>query len=239
MPYSSSYQNALAPHTHSHNQSHCNNQQHHLVATSVSVPPPGAQSSKIACNASLYSPSVSNVLCSNQCGQPTTQSSSTYHQQSQHPYMQHYYSSIPHSKSLEHYHENPKMDHHTSRHSFDQPFNYQDYDCTDGMMSSDRSNGYHHTRNTGIYHQPNCSLQNNEHLYNVSGNRYPLPANFAEHHYSLRNYDRLENFPTTINSQASCCYNPHYECLNNFNGRSGMPKLMSGIEYSNMNFPPK
>ncbi|XP_031618892.1 protein tamozhennic isoform X1 [Contarinia nasturtii] len=189
---------------------HCNNQRH--VVSSLT--------SKSACSA-FCSPSVAN--CSNNCGAMK--------------YCNQYHSSIPHSKSLDHYNEPPKfLEHHNvSRHSFDQPFssNYKNYDCTDGIHTAvaaaaaatlDRNNGYHR----GMYHQPG--------MYSASSNRYPLQATmaFPDHHYSqVGGYERGENFVET-----TCCHqNPHYECLNNFNSRTSIQKSKNGAtDYSNCNF---
>lgn len=179
---------------------HCNSQRHLVPSLSVS---------KAACNA-FYSPST-NSVCSNTCGAIK----SPYNNQLIH------HSAIPHSKSLDHYNEPAKYldNHNASRHSFDQPFssNYKNFDCIDGRP--------YNSSGVGLYHQPNCSLQNPGNLYNVN-NRYPLPTTipFSDHHYSqVGDFDRSENFiEPTIN--ACCHQNPHYECLNNFNSRSSHQK---------------
>lgn len=125
------------------------------------------------------------------------------------------------------------MEHaHTSRHSFD---SYKNYDCTDGSIAADRSNGHFH----GNIHNGSAVARNihsEPSGYNVSGNRYPIPASVAAYqdlHYSHNaNIDRSENH--------SCCHqNPHYECMNSFNGRTSIPKPINGIDYNNFNFPPK
>lgn len=182
-----------------HSQTAYCSSQHHLVPSTI-------VSKATACNA-LYS-STTNPVCSSNCAAATASNFNN------HPY---HHPSIPHSKSLEHYHEPPKLLDHGSRHSFDQPLSYKNYDCTDGK---ERTNGYHHYgRANGIYHQPNCTLQTTDGVYNVSGNRYPLPATLphTEHHYAqIVNFDRGD-----VPAVSTCCHqNPHYECLNNFNARN-------------------
>lgn len=145
-----------------------------------------------------------------------------------------HHSSIPHSKSLDHYNEASKfVEHHNvSRHSFDQPFssNYKNYDCTDGIHAAvaaaaanvDRNNGYH----MNMYHQPG--------MYGASGNRYPATMPFPDHHYSqVAGFERGDNFVDT-----PCCHqNPHYECLSNFNSRSSLQKSKNtAADYSNCSF---
>lgn len=206
---------------------HCNSQRH-LVPSSSSV-------SKTACNA-FYPPST-NSVCSYYCG-PTPYSNQFLH-----------HSSIPHSKSLDHYNnESAKFsnNHNASRHSFDQPnsyaSNYKIFDCIDGGHVSDRSNGIHYnSAGVGIYHQPSCSQQNTGNLHNLSGNRYALPTTipFPDHHYSqISGFDRGENFVEP--SMSACCHqNSHYECLNNFNSRNSHQKPKNGIDYSNCSFQSK
>lgn len=164
--------------------------------------------SKSACSAFYATSSISN--CSNNCNQVA------------------HHSSIPHSKSLDHYNNEPTklIEHHNvSRHSFDQPFSstYKNYDCTDGIHASD------------YMHQPTCSLQNTGNIYNVS---CPLPA-FPDHHYAqIGNIERGENFVET--NMGTCCHqNPHYECLSNFNTRSSVHKSKNGVDYSNCSFQTK
>lgn len=194
-----------------HNQTaFCSSQQHHLV--------PSAIGSKSSVCAALYSPST-NPICSNNCAAAVGGGGGVNH-----PSYVNHHSSIPHSKSLEHYHEPAKLmeNYHVSRHSLDQPHNYKNYDCLDGMMPAERTNGYHygqgHGRSSGIYHQPNCS----DGIYNVPSNRYPLPAtlpNTEQHYAQIANFDRSDNSYTPVVN--SCCHqNPHYECLNNFNARN-------------------
>ncbi|XP_055302743.1 protein tamozhennic isoform X1 [Sitodiplosis mosellana] len=212
----------------SHNQiALCNNQRHLLPSQSTI--------SKGACSA-FYTPS-SNSSCSNNCGALK----SIYSNQLAH------HSSIPHSKSLDHYNNEPTklMEHHNvSRHSFDQPFssNYKNYDCTDGIhaaaVAADRSS---HSSGMGVYHQPSCSLQNTGNIYETYTmvNRYPLPA-FPDHHYSQigGTIERGEHFVDT--NMGTCCHqNSHYECLSNFNSRSLMQKSKNGADYSNCNFQSK
>lgn len=176
---------------------YCSNQ-HHLVPSKA-----------VGCN-SICSSSIQNAVCSSNCASNATNFNHSY---ANHP-------SIPHSKSLEHYHEPNKVleNHHGSRHSFDQPY-HTNYDCIDGRNER-HTNGYY-SRNGGIYHQSNCNHQTAEGLYNVSGNRYPLPAQLshADHHYAqIVNFDRSDNF---LPATASCCHqSPHYECLNNFSSRN-------------------
>lgn len=188
----------------------CNNQRHLVSSQSAET--------KNICNA-FYTPST-NLSCSNNCGAMK----SIYSNQLAH------HSSIPHSKSLDHYNESTKLieHHNVSRHSFDQPFssNYKNYDCTEGMHADDRSS--HYVSGMGVYHQPNCSLQNTGNIYN---NRYPLPDHYSQ-------IDRGENFVET--NVGTCCHqNPHYECLNNFNSRSSMHKPKNGVDYSNCSFQSK
>lgn len=188
----------------SHNQTALCNNQRHLVPSVL----------KTTCSA-LYPPS-SNLMCSNNCAAiKTTCSNRLMH-----------HSSIPHSKSLDHYNEaTSNLEHHNaSRHSFDQTIstNYKNYDCVDG------TNGYHYSGGAGVYHQPNCNLQN-------AGNRCPLPTiPFPDHHYSqIGGFDRGESFIET--NIGPCCHqNPHYDYPTNFNGRSSQkPK---NTDYSNCNF---
>lgn len=131
------------------------------------------------------------------------------------------------------------MDSHNnaSRHSFDQPFssNYKNFDtkfdCIDGGVHAvDKS--------VGIYHQPNCSLQNAGNLYSVPSNRYVLPATipqmYSDHHHH-HHYAQIGGFNRggDNNGMGTCCHqNPHYECLNNFNSRSSHQKQKNGIDYS-------
>lgn len=137
-----------------------------------------------------------------------------------------HHSSIPHSKSLDYYNNEPTklMEHHNvSRHSFDQPFssNYKNYDCTDGIYGVAAAAGYH---------QPRCSLQKTGNMYNVS---CPMPA-YLDHHYAqIGNIERGENFVET--TMGTCCHqNPHYEFLSNYNSRT-----KNGVDYSNCNFQSK
>lgn len=186
--------------------SFCNNQRH------LAAP-------KIACT--YYAPPSNST---NNCGAIKTSYSNQFANQS----------SIPHSKSLDHYNESMKFpqneNHNASRHSFDQSISstYKNYDCTDDIYVPDRGNGF----NCGVYHQPNCSLQSAGNSYNVSSNRYP-PATltFPDHHYSqISGFDRGDNF-----SEAACCHqSSQYDCLNNFNSRSHQ-KPKNGADYSNSN----
>lgn len=199
-----------------HNQITLCNNQHHLVPSQSAVP-------KNVCSAFYTSSAHSN--CSNNCEAVKSICSNQQH------------SSIPHSKSLDHYNEPTKlMEHHNvSRHSFDQPFssNYKNYDCIDGIHASaaaaaaaatDRTS--HYISGMSVYHQPNCSLQNTGNMYNMSGNnRYPLPGTaFPDNHYSqIGNFDR----------EGTCCHqNPHYS-------RSSMHKSKNGVDYSNCSFQSK
>lgn len=180
--------------------------------------PSTIQSKPVACNA-LYS---SNPVCSQNCAVTSNYNVHGVHgAHANHP-------SIPHSKSLEHYHEPAKLleNHHGSRHSFDQSISYKNYDCLDGKSQSigeTSTNGFHCGRNTGIYHQPTCGHQTTEGHYNIPGNRYPLPATHpqSEHHYAqIVNFERGDNNYTSAMGQPCCHQNPHYECLNNFNARN-------------------
>lgn len=148
-------------------------------------------------------------MCSNNCGAHKSSCSNQFT----------HHSSIPHSKSLDHYHEPNKFEenYNASRHSFDHTVssNYKNYDCIDGMHVADRSNGYDFSNGVGLYHQPNCNLMSGN-LYNVPGNRYALPAkiSFPEssvpHYSQLRNYNRSENYIDP--NIGSCCHQtPHYE----------------------------
>lgn len=141
-----------------------------------------------------------------------------------------YHSSIPHSKSLEHYNEPPEfMEHHNaSRHSFDRPCssNYKNYDCTDGIHSEDRSNGYH----VGSY-QPNLAIT-------TLGDRYPLSATIPhpDQHYSeIGGFERGEiSVGTSMDKlplgPCSCCLQ------NSFNNCSSMQKSKNSADYSNCRF---
>lgn len=199
-----------------------------------------SQSTVLKNVSSVFYPPSSNASCSNNCGALK----SIYNNQFAH------HTSIPHSKSLDHYNEPTKlMEHHNaSRHSFDQPFssNYKNYDCTDGMhaaavASADRNN--HYMSGMSVFHQPSCSLQNTGNIYNVPGNgRYQLPGTtpFPDHHYAqIGSFERGENFADT--NMCTCCHqNPHYECLSNFNSRgSSMHKSKNGVDYSNCSFQSK
>lgn len=170
--------------------------------------PSTIQSKPVAC---IYSSSI-NPVCSQNCA-----ATSNYNAHGAHGYAHH--PAIPHSKSLEHYHEPAKLleNHHGSRHSFDQSINYKNYDCLDGKSQpNDRTNGYHCGINTGIYQQPT------EGHYNISRTRYPLPTTHpqSEHHYAqIVNFERGDNC-TSAMGQPCCHQNPHYECLNNFNARN-------------------
>lgn len=188
---------------------------HILESTYSNIAPPPLYGSLCNASSTLHSPAcnsqrhlgpslavskiASNAVCPNNCG---TLESSHSHQLNHH-------SSIPHSKSLDHYNEPANfLDHeNTSRHSFDQPFssNYKNYDCTDEM----------HTANM-------C----------VSSNRYPLrtTTHFPDHHYS-----QIGGYEFDTNMGICCHQNPHYECLNNFNSRSSK----NGADYSNCNFQSK
>lgn len=74
---------------------------------------------------------------------------------------------IPHSKSLDHYNDQNLINlNGHSRHSFDHPtceFSQRIHDCVDGV-------GY------GVNYRQGCAV---DHPYNVSGNRYPLPATIS------------------------------------------------------------
>lgn len=140
---------------------------------------------------------------------------------------------IPHSKSLDHYNEATKFGehyHHASRHSFDQSIssNY----CVDGLHSADRSNGCHYSSIAGNHYQSNkYNLANAENVYNVSGNRHPLPPSLPfpdqSHHYSqIGHFDRGENFIEP--SHSSCCHH-----IDLFNGRNSQTKK---TDYSNCSF---
>lgn len=158
--------------------------------------------------------------CSNNCGASIKQPCSN--QFSHH--------SIPHSKSFEndHYNEATKFGqhYHPSRHSFDQSIssNYKNYDCIDGIhAATDRNNGCHYSSIVGNPYQPNkYNLANAENLYNVSGNRMPLPAALP--------------FPDPQIIEACCHQNSHYDHL--FNGRNSHLKTKNA-DYSNCSFPPK
>lgn len=171
----------------SHNQTALCNNQRHLVPSVL----------KTTCSA-LYPPS-SNLMCSNNCAAiKTTCSNRLVH-----------HSSIPHSKSLDHYNEaTSNLEHHNaSRHSFDQTISVNN--CLDGCFYSKAG---------GNVHQPNC-------------NRYQIPVSipFSDHHYSqIGGFERGEPFIDPI-----CCHtqNPHYDYPSNFNGRNSHQKP------SNCNFP--
>lgn len=188
-----------------HNQlSFCNNQRH-LAA------------SKVGCT--FYAPPSSST---NNGGTIKTPYSNQFAHQS----------SIPHSKSLDHYNEPMKFpENQNARHSFDQTISstYKNYDCTDEIYVPERGNGFH----CGVYHQPNCSLQSTGNSYNVSGNRYlPATLTYPDHHYTqISGFDRGDNFIEPV-----CCHqSSHYECLNHYGRPHLKPK--NNTEYSN--FPPK
>lgn len=152
-----------------------------------------------------------------------------------------HHSLIPHSKSLDHYNESTKFgeNYHASRHSFDQSSsNYKNYDCIDGLHAADRNNGCHYSSIVGIHKYPSnkYSLSNAENVYNVSGNRHPLPATLPfpdqSHHYSqIGNFNRGENFIEP--NHSSCCHqNSHYDYLPN--GRNLQVKSKNA-DYSNCN----
>lgn len=158
----------------------------------------------------------------------------------------HHSSLLPHSKSLDHYNEATKFEgnyHHASRHSFDQSIspNFKNFDCVDGLHATDRNNGCHYSSIVGNHYQPNKFNLANAEIYNVSGNRHPLPAGVATlpftdqpHHYS-QNYDRSENLIEP--NHSSCCHqNSHYDYL--FNGRNSQLKSKN-VDYSNCSFPSK
>lgn len=178
--------------------------------------PSTIKSKPVVCNA-LYS---SNPVCLQNCAAtPNYNAHGAHGAHVHHP-------SIPHSKSLEHYLEPAKLleNHHGSRHSFDQSISYKNYDCIDGnpQPNDTRTNGYPRGRNTGICHQPTCAFQTTDGHYNISGDRYPLPATHpqSEHHYAqIVNFERGDNL-TSAMGQPCCHPNPHYECLNNFNARN-------------------
>lgn len=211
---------------------------HHVLESSFSniaqpLPPPPIYSSIFNATSSPHS---QIALCNNQRHLVSSQSAETknvcnaFYTPSMYSNQLAHHSSIPHSKSLDHYNEPTKLiEHNISRHSFDQPFssNYKNYDCTEGMHAAAADRSSHYMSGLGVYHQPNCSLQNAGNIYN---NRYPLP----DHHYSqIDNFEHGENFVET--NMGTCCHqNPHYECLNNFNSRSS-----KGVDYSNCSFQSK
>lgn len=97
--------------------------------------PSQAVLSKTACDAIHSQPS--NSSCPSNCEALR----SSYNNQFVH------HLSVPHSKSLDQYNQPAKFmeNNDVSHHSFDQPFssNYTNYDCTDGLHTTDRNNGYH------------------------------------------------------------------------------------------------
>lgn len=140
---------------------------------------------------------------------------------------------IPHSKSLDHYNEATKFGEHyqhASRHSFDQSIssNFKNYDCIDGL---DRNNGCHYSSIVANHYPSNkYNLTNAENVYNVSGNRHPLPFPDQSHHYSqIGNYDRSDNFLEP--NHSSCCHQNSYL----FNGRNSQLKSKNN-DYSNCSF---
>lgn len=170
------------------------------------------------CNNVIYA-SPSQICTSNNNGQQTTYQPNyivnSNSNQLGHP-------TIPHSKSLEHYHEQtPAIGHHHTRHSFDQPIKY-DY--------NNRSHDYiDAVSNGGAYRSTNCTL-NAEHLYNVSGNRYPLPANLSNQlSHNTDHYAQIANVYAQQNCNGGysnanaygpmpCCHqNVHFDCSNHFN----------------------
>lgn len=159
----------------------------------------------------------SSTNCSNNCGFSNKMTCSNQYA---------HHSLIPHSKSLDHYNEATKFGEHynASRHSFD---NYKNSDCTDGIHVADQNNGCHYSSIVGNYQSNKYGLANTGHLYNVSGNRYPLPATLpfpdTSHHYSqIGNFDRGEHFIEP--NHSSCCHqNSHYEYGRNSQLKSKKP----------------
>lgn len=130
------------------------------------------------------------------------------------------HSSIPHSISLDQYNDPMKFleHHHASRHSIDQPFPTKYHtDCTDGMAY----NGGH-----ANYHRPSCALQNVGNLYNVPSNRYTLPSVLDHHYAQIGGFDGDNFVDKTINGEACCHQNPHYDCLSNYSSR----KTKNGVD---------
>lgn len=96
--------------------------------------------------------------------------------------------SIPHSKSLEHYHDTGSalrnLQFCMQRHSLDPPYDYptqtSHYGGPMGMGIS-----------TGAYDNvDNCGMQYDNHPYNVSGNRFPLPVNLLNNFTPFMNNTR-------------------------------------------------
>lgn len=150
-------------------------------------------------------------------------------------YQNYVHPAIPHSKSLEHYTDQNLINLGAhSRHSFDQPsyeYGQRPYECVDGV-----NGGY----------RPGCNI---DHPYNVSGNRYPLPATISNQLSQVDPYagdvpppppppcgavyaatagtNLYSNSCIAIPGTSSCCHsNVYYDCNHRPMAQAMVPGLV-------------